>query len=217
MEYKSLSKLIVLIIFLGLLQGYIFAQDIQLPLKADSIACDTFPPPRWLDGYTSNYIHHLWWLKPEIDAITPINLLGYKLYLNGDSIDQILFFGEDTSHYFDTIDFWFPPGFIEYHVSALYEQSPCGLPGAIEESSLEGPLGIYGYPEAFIMTFIEDWNTGSFDPNLWIADEYWYVNGPYGHPYPCATYSNFPDSAYRQSLISYWINTTSNPISGTQY
>ncbi len=217
MEYKSLSKLLVLIIFLGLLQGNIFAQDIQFLLKADSLACDTFPPPRNLDGIAYDHTIHLWWEKPEIDSITPNNLIGYNLYLNGDSNDYISYDGEDTSDYFDTVDFWFPPGVANYHVSAIYEMLPCGFPGTIEESQWEGAFSIWIIPDVFILDFEENWNTGSFEPNYWTADEYWYVDGPYGHPPPCATYSNFPDSAYSQELVSWWLDCKNQPTGDTTY
>ena len=67
------------------------------------------------------------------------------------------------------------------------------------------------------LPFIEDWNTGSFDPNLWTADEYWSVDGQYGYPAPCAVYENWPDTAYRQSLISYGINCRDCPGTSEPY
>ena len=226
MECRSWPKLLVIIILLVFLSGNTICQNIEVPFKADSIACDTFPPPLWLDAMISNYVVHLWWLAPELeitdsynyllDAIRPENLLRYNLYLNEEFIDSISYCCEDTSHYYDTMDIWYPPGYIEYHVSAVYDLAPCGFADSTAESSLEGPLSI-GFPEAFILAFIEDWNTASFYPNHWIADEYWYADGPYGHPPPCATYSNFPDSAYQQSLVSWWIDCMNQPTGDTTY
>jgi len=210
MELKCLPRLLIFIVFLTLLNSSAPCQY-QAVFKSDSIACDTFPPPRNLDCLIFDWTVHLWWKTPKLDSITPVNLVAYKLYLNGEINDSIPYFGEDTTHYFDTVDIWFPPGYSEYEVSAIYDLNDCGLPGSFSESPFGGTLGISGYPEPYILSYIEDWNTGSFSPGFWMADESWSVDGTYGHPYPCATYSNLPDSAYRQGLISYWINCKDHP------
>lgn len=218
MEYKSLSKLLVLLIFLGLLQGSIFTQDIQHSLKADSIACDTFPPPRNLNWLSFDNTVKLWWEFPFLypdSSSSHQNLYAYVITKDSVAFDTVLFTGEDTTEYYDNLGAGYPVSH-EYFVSAIFDLSPCGISGEYGESQLIGPVTIYGFG-GFILSFIEDWNTGSFDPNLWTADEYWYTSGPYGYPPPCATYSNFPDSAYTQALTSWWIDCMNHPGTGMPY
>ncbi len=203
MEFKSLSKLLVLIIFLGLLQGNIFAQDIQLPLTADSIACDTFPPPRNLDGIAYDHTIHLWWEKPEIDSITPNNLIGFNLFLNGEFIDSIPHTGEDTIHYFHYLGCSYPSPY-NYWVTALYDMEDCGFPGIIMESepspmfSVGGPLG-YGIP------FLEYWNYGfSGDEYFWYAGDFWSIDEQIGNPYPSATYTGDTGNINYSDTLTCW-------------
>lgn len=218
MENRIWLKLLVLIIFLGLLQGSIFAQNNPIFLKSDSIACDTFPPPRNIYHLTFDNTILVTWEVPVLDSTLstiPNNLFLYKILRDGEDFDTVFYTGEDTVHYYDDLGVGYPSSH-EYYVCALYDLTLCGLAGEIGQSECEGPVIGAGYG-GFILSFTEDWSTGSFDPYLWTADEYWYVDGPYGYPSPCATYSNFPDTAYSQSLISYWIDCRDYPISGTPY
>jgi len=142
----------------------------------------------------------------------PENLLGYNLYRDADLIAEIPYIeGEDTTHYFD---YELEPLCYEYDVSAVYDLTPFGFPGETAESMWEGTFEAcveFGWP----LTFIEDWNTGSFDPNLWSAGEHWVTNGQYGNPFPCAEFKWDPTIMdYRSSLVSYPIDGKYHP--GTQ-
>lgn len=207
-------KAITISVLLGLSLS-MFAQESNLNSKnnlflVDSISCDTFPPPRDLEGYSMWEYVELWWKRPVLPsypAYTPINLLGYKLYRNGALHSYIPYLGNDTTFYSEILTYPYP---YTYQVSALYSLQPCGIPGANEESSLEGPFEIYF--QVFILPFTESWCTGSFDPNLWTADSCWFIFGQEGNPEPAAGFqTNIVDTNYNHSLISFWINCWEHP------
>ena len=215
MECRCWTKLLVIIILLVFLSGNTICQNIEVPFKADSIACDTFPPPRNLDGLTFDNTVLLWWEVPlsevtdnKTDSAIPQNLIAYFLIKDGELLDSIPFTGDDTSYYYDNLSY---PTAHDYSVSALYDLSPCGYPGEVAESEYAGPVTFYGFG-AIIMSFMEDWNTGSFDPNLWLHDTNWIVDGQYGNPLPTAAYiSTWNDTNYRQGITSYWLDCRHHP------
>ena len=117
-----------------------------------------------------------------------------------NNIAYIPYNGEDTTHYFD---YELEPLCYAYDVSAVYDLTDYGFPGETAESAWEGTFDVcveYGWP----LTFIEDWNTGSFDPNLWSHGENWVVNGQFGNPYPCAEFKWDP-STCRLRIITHII------------
>ena len=144
----------------------------------------------------------------------PDNLIGYNLYRDMSNIAYIPYNGEDTTHYFD---YDLDPLCYAYDVSAVYDLTPYGFPGETAESAWEGTFDIcveYGWP----LTFVEDWNTGSFDPNLWTSGENWVVNGQFGNPYPCAEFKWDPVLVdYKSSLESYFIDGKYDGITGDEY
>jgi hypothetical protein len=144
----------------------------------------------------------------------PDNLLGYNLYRDMDNIAYIPYNCEDTTHYFD---YDLEPLCYAYDVSAVYDLTPYGFPGETAESAWEGTFDVcveYGWP----LTFIEDWNTGSFDPNLWTSGENWVINGQFGNPYPCAEFKWDPVLVdYKSSLESYAIDGKYDGITGDEY
>ncbi len=144
----------------------------------------------------------------------PDNFIGYNLYRDFDNIAYIPYNGEDTTHYFD---YELEPLCYEYDVTAVYDLTPYGFPGETAESMYEGPFDVcveYGWP----LTFIEDWNTGSFDPNLWTSGDNWVINGQFGNPYPCAEFKWDPVlNDYRSALESYPIDGKNHPITGDDY
>jgi len=131
-----------------------------------------------------------------------------------DNIAYIPYNGEDTTHYFD---YDLEPLCYGYDVTAVYDLTPYGFPGETAESMYEGTFDVcveFGWP----LTFIEDWNTGSFDPNLWTHGDNWVVNGQFGNPYPCAEFTWDPIiTDYRSALESYPIDGKYEPISGDEY
>ncbi len=215
MECRCWTKLLVIIILLVFLSGNTICQNIEVVFKSDSIACDTFPPPRNLDGLTFDNTVMLWWEVPlsevtdnKTDSAIPQNLIAYFLIKDGELLDSIPFTGDDTSYYYDYLSY---PTAHDYSVSALYDLSPCGYPGEVAESEYAGPVTFYGFG-AIILSFIEDWNTGSFDPNLWVHDTNWIVDGQYGNPLPTAAYiSTWNDTNYRQGITSYWLDCRHHP------
>ncbi len=114
----------------------------------------------------------------------PENLLGYNLYRDDVVIAEVPYTGLEMEEYFD---YELEPLCYEYNVTALYDMTDYGFPGEIGESHYEGPFDVcveYGWP----LAFVEDWNTGSFDPNLWDHGDNWVVNGQFGNPLPCAEF-----------------------------
>lgn len=201
----------------------LFASHASLLPVPDSLAVDTFPPPRNLDGLTQDDAVQLWWEAPVLtaalsdrnpEAFVPDNLMGYMIYRNNALLDYIEYTGNDTSHYWD---FMLPPDTYEYRVTALYDLTPAGMPGDTAESEPAGPISFFaGY--SFVFPFVEDWNTGSFDPNLWTYDENWVINGQNGKPLPCAEFKWDPVlTDYISSLSSYWLDGKHHPNSQYPY
>ena len=211
MECRCWPKLLVIIILLVFLSGNTICQNIEVPFKADSIACDTFPPPRNLEWLTFDNTIILWWEVPVLDTVvssTPQNLIAYNIIKDGELLDSIPYIGEDTTYYYDYLSY---PTTHHYYVSALYDLTPCGFPGEVGESEYIGPAIACGFG-AIILSFTEDWNTGSFDPNLWLHDTNWIVDGQYGNPLPTAAYiSTWNDTNYRQGITSYWLDCRHHP------
>jgi len=216
MECRCWPKLLVIIILLGFLSGNTICQNIEVPFKSDSIACDTFPPPLWLDGMGSNHIIHLWWQLPLLETtkshgqttnyFTPANLIGFNLILNGQFIDYIPYLGGDTVHYWHDIGYWYPSPY-NYKTTALYDLDPCGYPGAIEESAYSSLLTIaagLGYE----LPFLEYWDWGfSGGEYFWHAGDQWNINEQNGNPYPSAIYTgNTGSTNYIDTLSSTWID-----------
>ena len=211
MECRCWTKLLVIIILLVFLSGNTICQNIEAPFKADSIACDTFPPPRNLDWLTFDNTILLWWEVPVLDTVvssTPQNLIAYNIIKDGELLDSIPYIGEDTTYYYDYLSY---PTTHHYYISALYDLTQCGFPGEVGESEYIGPVIAWGFG-AIILSFMEDWNTGSFDPNLWLHDTNWIVDGQYGNPLPTAAYiSTWNDTNYRQGITSYWLDCRHHP------
>ncbi|MCK5338431.1 MAG: T9SS type A sorting domain-containing protein, partial [Bacteroidales bacterium] len=141
-------------------------------------------------------------------GVVPENFIGYNLYRDFNNIAYIPYTEEDTTHYFD-MDL--QPLCYEYDVTAVYDLTPYGFPGETAESMYEGPFDIcveYGWP----LAFVEDWNTGSFDPNLWNHGDNWVVNGQFGNPLPCAEFTWDPVlNDYKSALTSYPIDGKYHP------
>ena len=95
------------------------------------------------------------------------------------------------------------PGYYIYYVTAVYDLTPYGYPGDTAESVEEGPAIISGVP-LFDLEFFEDWESGTFNHNLWIPGaSNWSVNGEIGNPAPSAEFSGDPVlSNYDVSLES---------------
>jgi hypothetical protein len=144
-------------------------------------------------------------------GVVPENLIGYKLYRDMNNIAYIPYNEEDTTHYWD---FDLEPMCFDYDVTAIYDLTPYGFPGDTGESMYEGTYEAcveYGWP----LPFVEEWNTGSFDPNLWTNGENWVVNGQIGNPEPSSEFKWDPVlTDYRSSLTSYPIDGMYHP--GTQ-
>lgn len=188
--------------------------------KSDTIVCDTFPPPRNLDGLSFDQTVLIWWELPILidslgaDTFLLENLVCFKIIRNGIILDTVYYSGEDTIRFYDTP---IPgPWDINYYVSAIYDLENCGLPGEYGESEFVGAI-TFGSISSLFLPFVEDWNTGSFDPNLWTADEYWEVDVSNGNPYPSAKFSYYIDTAYTQELISYWLDCLNYPGTNDPY
>jgi hypothetical protein len=112
MEYRCWPKLLILFIFLAV-NIISFSQE-SLIVKSDSIACDTFPPPRNLDGFFGNSnLIYLYWQPPLIPdsagTFVPANITQFNVYHNSVLVDSVLGPWQDTVWYVDTIDIWYPP------------------------------------------------------------------------------------------------------------
>lgn len=154
-------------------------------------------------------------ITPGISYFTPKNLLGYKLYRNEQFLNYFEYNGNDTTFYWDLNVPW--PGYFTYKTTALYDLTPCGYPGDTAESAPSNEKTFYIGID-FILPFVEDWNTGSFDPNLWTHEESWIVSGDFGNPVPTALFDGSEiDSSYSSRLTSYWINCNLHPNTGEPY
>ena len=177
--------------------------------KSDTVVCDTFPPPRNLDGLSLDMTVMIWWEIPilidslGIDTFLLENLYSYKLIRNGIILDTIYHTGEDTIWYYDSP---LPgPWGTDYSVSAIYDLANCGLPGEYGESEYEGVLTFSVSP--LYLPLIEGWNAGNFGCDWWKREDNWRVNTDYGNPFPTAEYlSNFQDTNYRSAISTWWID-----------
>ena len=159
---------------------------------------------------TGNQAHLTW--NPPFDSIAgsvPPNLINYNVYRSGQL--------------FSTLDktisaLWVEcstPDTICFEISALYDLTAYGYPGQIGESQHDGPACVFihfGYE----LPFTEDWATGQFGSNQWVAEANWAIDQQAGNPIPSAIFKGLPLLAnYEKSLESYWIDvstiTTTTP------
>jgi hypothetical protein len=208
MFWRYWPKLLILFVFLWM-NIFSFSQN-SFNYKSDSIACDTFPSVRNFDGFQQWAAVSLFWDAPLLDStIIPQNIIGFILHRDLEEIDTITFTGEETYSYFDNLSNHYP-AYHYYHIITLYDLTTCGLPGQTGQSISTDTLEFLPY-QTIILSFWEDWSTGSFDPNLWEHDEDWSIVGNYGNPIPSAAFLDSSDSAYSQKIVSYWIDCVTHP------
>ena len=160
-----------------------------------------------LQGTGIDNAAYLSWNKPQAFLKTygtAPGLIGYIIYRNGIFLDSIS--NPDTiSHY----DYNLYPGTYSYGVSALYDLTPYGFPGMVDESLPAGPVDViinYGV----ILPFYEPWNTGNFSYNSWIFSPEqgnWKIVTDEGNPAPCVAFSANPQRTnYSYAMESPVIN-----------
>jgi len=168
-------------------------------------------PPTSLQGISppqTDYIH-LTWAAPQdtttFDSI-PAGILGYNIYR-----DSLLlgFVDEPALEYYDLEVPW---AILTYHISAVYDLTYYGFPGETGESVWAGPVTIDLTGNICPLPFIENFTTGLFETNQWIADgTNWRIAGQAGNPAPCAEFSNMP------AQTNYCFSLTSEELRGTNF
>ncbi|MCK9617447.1 MAG: carboxypeptidase regulatory-like domain-containing protein, partial [Lentimicrobiaceae bacterium] len=117
-------------------------------------------------------------------------LLGYNVYRSGVQLNTDIV----TDLFYDDIDV--PFGSYDYTVKAIYD-------GGCEAEV--GPVTIE-FAEAAAMPFIEPWDAGTFDENMWTIEpeqSNWKVNSSEGNPAPTAEFNWSPTlTSYSTALVS---------------
>lgn len=168
-------------------------------------------PPTNLQGVNpeqTDYIH-LTWMAP-FDSSTPDSipegLLGYNVYRDSVMIGYV---DEPAEEYYDLDVPW---QLLKYWVSAVYDLTYYGYPGETGESDWEGPVVIDLTGNICPLPFIENFTTGLFETNQWIADgSNWKIAGQTGNPAPSAEFSNMPPQT------NYTYSLTSEDLRGTDF
>jgi len=95
------------------------------------------------------------------------------------------------------------PGIREHHysVSALYDLGYWGFPGQTAESAIVTDTVFVAYGKS--IPFTEDWNSGDFEFNNWIADSNFTITNDVGTPAPSVQFSPPENSqSFQQHLTS---------------
>lgn len=171
----------------------------------------TLIPPSNLEGISpgqTDYVH-LIWLAP-FDNTTPdsipAGLLGYNVYRDSVMIGYV---DEPAEEYYDMEVPWEQ---LTYWVSAVYDLAFYGFPGETGESAWEGPVVIDLTCNICPLPFIENFTTGLFETNQWIADgSNWKIAGQTGNPAPSAEFSNMP------TQTNYSLSLTSEVLRGNNF
>ncbi|MFZ4707426.1 MAG: T9SS type A sorting domain-containing protein [Bacteroidales bacterium] len=156
-------------------------------------------PPKNLLGTSVESSCHLTWQTPVGAGGVPLpNLLQYNIYEDGTLITNI----SGTEN-----DFWvmnLPMDSTCFELSAIYDLTPYGFPGETSESIKAGPACIsISFSN---MPYREDWITGSFATNEWIADSNWRIAEQMGNPMPSAEFGwDPPQTDYTLTLESCYI------------
>jgi hypothetical protein len=146
-------------------------------------------------------------IYPGPQPSIPENLIGFKLYKNGEFRDYIEYLAPDSCGYVDPISLseWHDGSVIKYEVSAVYDMTPYGFPGETGESPTDGPMEMYLPYYWLELDFLEDWSAGTFDDNAWyITDSSWIISQDIGNEAPCAVYiPSAPVIEYEAALESF--------------
>jgi hypothetical protein len=144
----------------------------------------------------------LTWTNPDPDSLS-LYILGYNIYRDGDFVNFIPYNPPIQVYGYENTG----PGNYCYTVTVVYDLTGFGFPGETGESMEAGPACascVYG----FILPFLEDWNSGTFDTNNWSADAVnWEVTGQQGQDPPGASFTSNPQAMnYYFSLESFPFN-----------
>lgn len=147
---------------------------------------------------------YLRWNKPKnTGGTTPLGLIGYRIYCNGDLINYVS--EPDTLHYFDYIDIY---GTYKDSVTAYYDLTVYGYPGQFGEST--GSTLTYEFDCSATMPFFEPWDNDSFTYQNWSflpSQGNWMMNSYYGNPLPAASFTGMPAlTDYDNTLLSVPLN-----------
>ncbi len=141
----------------------------------------------------------LTWEAPLPSAASVVN---YNIYRN----DMIVVTVPATP--LEYTDLNLAPGSYCYDITAVYDITAFGFPGATAESIKEGPECVdivYGGD----LPFFEDFSSGEFDTTLWNPGQNWLVDEDSDNPVPAAKFRWDPLMVdYSSALESNWINPT---------
>lgn len=139
----------------------------------------------------------LWFSWQPPVSITPI--VGYYLYENHQLLGMVA----------GSITQWFKPmlfGSTCIEISALHDLSTFGYPSQYAESAAREICG--RMLTGFDVPFSEDFTTGNFVLNKWLAEPGWAVDGQNGSMAPCARFDGgLLTGPYNSQLISWHFNS----------
>lgn len=144
--------------------------NIYIKLNADSVA---YPPPDCVEYENGQ----LMICPPDtIPGNPPPVVMGYNIYVDSYFEDFLA-----VSYPLDTVYYLFTelpaPGDRSFCVATVYNEW-------ISEPACDSAHLRYGFP----LPFLEDWNSMSFDTNLWQHDTFWSISNDLGNPEPSAMF-----------------------------
>ena len=131
---------------------------------------------------------YLSWQKPEMmgSGGVPPGLIGYRIYRSSDLYDSIL--SPDVLEYYDLP---LQTGKYSYWISAVYDLTPYGFPGQIDESKFTNRISV-NVMCGDNLPFTENWDLGTFTFYDWTFEPSqgnWDINTSIGNPAPTADFS----------------------------
>jgi Secretion system C-terminal sorting domain len=136
--------------------------------------------------------------------IVPENLLGFNVFRDGEYQEYVAYIDGQTE--FELWQYHLASGLHEYEVTALYDLYPYNMPGDTASSEGEGPV-IIRISLSYILPFMENWETGSFETRDWETEtDNWVINDDIGNPGFSAEFAGQPEQTnYSSDLISFHI------------
>ena len=134
-----------------------------------------------------------------------LGLLSVNVYRDGMLIGNTPYDPSGSTIYYDNP----VPGNYNYCTEALWDLSPYGLAGQVGVSMLSCQNVEVAY--GFILPFVEDWSSSSFEFQQWISDGDWAVDVNGGNSAPSAKFEPGNQlTNYESPLTSGWFNMDTN-------
>ena len=136
-----------------------------------------------------------------------LGLLSINVYRDGVLIGNTPYDPSGSTIYSDNPE----PGSYNYCTEALWDLSPYGFAGQVGASMLSCQSVEVAY--GFVLPFVEDWSSSSFEFQQWISNGEWAIDANSGNNAPSAKFE--PENQitnYEMPLTSDWFNMDTNSM-----